>query len=58
MVPIEAVERSGRSHRLRVINRETRTVEHREVKIGPTTLDSVEITFGLRPGDKIVVPAE
>ena len=58
MVPIEAVERSGRSHRLRVIDRETRTVEHREVKIGPTTLDSVEITSGLKPGDEIAVPAE
>ena len=58
MGPIEAVERSGRSHRLRVINRETRTVQHREVKIGPTTLDSVEITSGLRPGDEIVVPTE
>ena len=57
MVPIEAVERSGRSHRLRVVNRETRMVQHREVEIGPTTLDSVEITSGLRPGDKIVVPA-
>ena len=58
MVPIEAVERSGRSHRLRVIDRETRTVRHREVKIGPTTLDSVEITSGLKPGDEIVVPTE
>ena len=58
MVPIEAVERSGRSHRLGVIDRETRMVRHREVKIGPTTLDSVEITSGLKPGDEIVVPTE
>ena len=58
MVPIEAVERSGRSHRLRVINRETRMVQHREVKVGPTTVDSVEITFGLKPGDEIVVPTQ
>ena len=58
MVPIEAVERSGRSHRLRVINRDTRMVQHREVKVGPTTVDSVEITFGLKPGDEIVVPTQ
>ena len=58
MVPIDAVERSGRSHRLRVVHRETRMVQHREVEIGPTTLDSVEITSGLKPGDEIVVPAE
>ena len=58
MVPTEAVERSGRSHRLRVIDRETRIVQHREVEIGPTTLDSVEITSGLKPGDEIVVPTE
>ena len=58
MVPIGAVERSGRSHRLGVIDRETRMVRHREVKIGPTTLDSVEITSGLKPGDEIVVPTE
>ena len=58
MVPIDAVERSGRSHRLRVVDRETRMVQHREVEIGPTTLDSVEITSGLKPGDEIVVPTE
>ena len=58
MVPIEAVERSGRSHRLRVIHGETRIVQHREVEVGPTTLDSVEITSGLKPGDEIVVPTE
>ena len=58
MVPIEAVERSGRSHRLRVVNPDTGMVQQREVETGLTTLDSVEITSGLAPGDEIVVPTE
>ena len=58
MVPIEAVERSGGSHHLRVVNRATGMVQQREVETGPTTLDSVEITSGLAPGDEIVVPTE
>ena len=58
MVPIEAVERSGRSHRLRVVNPDTGMVQQREVETGLTTLDLVEITSGLAPGDEIVVPTE
>ena len=58
MVPIEAVERSGPSHLVRLVNRETREVQEHAVQVGTTTLDSVEITDGLQPGDEIVVRAE
>ena len=58
MVPIEAVERSGPSHLVRLVNRETREVQEHAVQVGTTTLDSVEITAGLQPGDEIVVRAE
>ena len=58
MVPIEAVNQSGPSYRLRVVNRETRVVEEHEVEVGITTLDSVEIAAGLEPGDEIVVRAD
>ena len=58
MVPIEAVERSGPSHLVRLVNRETREVQEHAVQVGITTLDSVEITAGLQPGDEIVVRAE
>ena len=57
LVPIDAVERGGRMHRLRVVDRETGEAQAREVEIGTTTLDSVEIVAGLEPGDEIVVPA-
>ena len=56
LVPIDAVERHGRKHRLQVVDRETGEPRAREVEIGPTTLDSVEIVAGLEPGDEIVVP--
>ena len=58
MVPIEAVDRSGPSHLVRLVNRETREVQEHAVQVGTTTLDSVEITAGLQPGDEIVVRAE
>ena len=58
MVPIEAVDRSGPSHLVRLVNRETREVQEHAVQVGTTTLDSVEITAGLLPGDEIVVRAE
>ena len=56
IVPLDAVERRGRMHRVRVVDPATREVKEREVKIGPTTMDSVEIVAGLAPGDEIVVP--
>ena len=58
LVPIDALERHGGKHRLRVIDRETGEARSREVEIGTTTLDSVEIVAGLEPGDQIMVPAQ
>lgn len=55
LVPIGAVRRSGGIHRLRVVDPSTREVQDREVRIGPTTLESVEIVAGLRAGEEIVV---
>lgn len=56
VVPIDAVERRGGTHHVRVFDPDTGAVEMREVKVGPTDLDSVEIAAGLRAGDEIVVP--
>ena len=56
VVPIDAVESRGRSHRLRVVEPDTGEVEEREVGIGPTTRNSVEIRTGLEPGETVVLP--
>ena len=58
LVPIDAVERRGRKHRLWVVDPETGEARAREVEIGTTTLDSVEILAGLEAGSEIIVPAE
>ena len=55
MVPLEAVEDRGRSYWVSVVDPSTREVDEREVVIGPTTQDSVEITAGLQAGDEIVI---
>ena len=39
-----------------IVEPSTREVSEREVAIGPTTRDAVEITAGLRAGDEIVIP--
>ena len=56
MVPLEAVEDRGRSYWVNVVDPSTREVSEREVAIGPTTQDSVEITAGLQAGEEIVIP--
>ena len=58
LVPIDAVEQQGRSNHLLVVHPETGEVEVREVEIGNTTLNSVEIVAGLQPGDQIVIPED
>lgn len=57
LVPIEAVEKRGGVRRVRVVEPGTGEVREREVEIGPTTLDSVEIVAGLEAGEEIVLPA-
>ena len=55
MVPIDAVEQRGRGHRVLVIDRASGEVREREVEVGPTTRDSVEVVAGLQAGDEVVV---
>lgn len=56
LVPIEAVQESGAETWVRVLDPDTATVERRTVKLGLTTLDSVEVAAGLAAGEEIVLP--
>ena len=56
LAPLAAVERSGRTHYVQVIDPATGETVEREVKVGRTTMDSVEIVAGLAAGDEIAVP--
>ncbi len=55
MVPIPAVERRDGETWVRVLDRATGVVEERAVKLGLTTLDSVEVVEGLEAGEEIVL---
>ena len=55
LVPVDAVEVDGDSHRLRVRDRATGEIRFAEVRTGLTTLDSVEIVDGIAAGDTIVL---
>lgn len=57
MVPLEAVERHGRTYLVQVIDPETGASSEREVEVGPTTMSSVEIVAGLAAGEQVAVPA-
>ncbi len=46
-LPFDAVDRRGRKRFVRVVDPVSREVTEREVVIGPTALDSVEIVAGL-----------
>ena len=56
LVPIDAVASRGGTHRLRVLDPATGEVQEREVEIGPTTRNSVEIRAGLDAGETILLP--
>ena len=53
MVPIDAVEHGGGQAWLRVLADDG--AERRAVRLGLTTLDSVEVVQGLSPGDEVVL---
>jgi hypothetical protein len=55
LVPIEAVDISGRGPRLLVRDRDSGEFRRVEVVAGMTTLDSVEIVRGISAGDVILV---
>ena len=52
------MEQHGASNQLLVVDPESGEVQEREIEIGNTTLDAVEVVAGLRPGDQIVVAAD
>ncbi len=56
LVPIAAVEKRHNGTWVRVFNRETGSAERREVQLGLTTLDSVEVVKGIRHGEEVVLP--
>ncbi len=55
LVPVDAVDLSGRRPRLLVRDRDSGEFRPVEVEAGMTTLDSVEIVSGLTAGDVILV---
>ena len=55
LVPIGAVEQQDGRAWVRVVDRNTGTVEGRAVELGLTTLDSVVVEEGLSAGDKVVL---
>ncbi len=56
LIPIDAVQESGAETWVRVLDRNTAAVEQRAVRLGFTTLDSVEVIAGLAVGEEIVLP--
>ena len=54
MVPIDCVKSIGSDWLVRVRDRATREIREIKVETGITTLDSVEILKGLKPGDEVV----
>ncbi len=56
MVPIEAVDVRGIKHTLRVFDPTTEVVKERDVELGLTSLNSVEILSGLSSGEYVILP--
>ena len=54
VVPIHAVQSWSGAHHVQIVKSDGE-IKQREVQIGPTTLDSVEITSGLSEGETILV---
>ena len=55
MVPLDAVRRRGGKRRIRVLDPGSGEVRDRQVTIGPTTRQRVEIGFGLKAGETVVL---
>ena len=53
-VPLSAIERQENTFQLKVLNAENK-VEEREVEVGLSTLDSIEITKGLKAGERVIL---
>ena len=55
MVPIGAVGENGGATTVRVLDEATGEVGTRAVEVGLTTLDRIEVTSGLKAGDRVVL---
>ena len=55
LVPLAAIGQQNNKTWLQVINRETGEIEQRNVELGLTTLDSVEVLSGISIGEEVVV---
>ena len=55
-VPLDAVQRTGQGHAVRVRDRETGETRVARVALGATTTDAVEVLEGLEPGDEVLLP--
>jgi len=55
MVPIDCVKSIGSDLLVRIRDKETLKIKEVKVETGITTLDSVEILKGLKPGDEVVI---
>lgn len=55
MVPISAVKIKGNERWVIMLDKESNQFKKVKVETGITTTDSVEITGGLKAGDKIVI---
>ena len=58
MVPVSAVQQKGAERFVNIKDKETNKIRDVQVETGITTLDSVEITEGLKAGDEVVVSQE
>ncbi|MBW1798043.1 MAG: PAS domain S-box protein [Deltaproteobacteria bacterium] len=55
LVPIDCVKSIGSDLLVRIRDKETLKIKEVKVETGITTLDSVEILKGLKPGDEVVI---
>lgn len=53
-VPLSAVERKENLFRIKILTSKNK-VEERDVEVGLSTLDSIEITRGLKAGDRVIL---
>ena len=56
LIPIATVEQQNNETFVQVVNEQTGEIERRSVKLGLTTLQSVEVIEGIKGGEKIVIP--
>ena len=58
LVPLAAVSHADGANWLQVIDSNTGSAQRRQVELGRTTVDSVEVLQGLAPGEKIIAMSQ